>query len=118
MSHQSWYSVRSVFGSELTEEGRPRRAFEERVVLFRAASFEEALAKGEVEAKRYAADSTRCTMLDHLVAFHIHDEDLRDGDEVWSCIRDADVSDGDFLRRIYEGEYASLANVPSGRRDA
>jgi hypothetical protein len=70
MSHQSWYGVRSVFRSDRTEDGKPRRVFEERVVLVRAMSFEEALVKGETEAKRYAADSPGCAMLDHLVAFH------------------------------------------------
>jgi len=118
MADQSWYGVRSVFRSDRTEDGKPRRVFEERVVLFHATSFEEALAKGVAEAKRYAADSLHCTMLDHVVAFHIHGEELGDGDEVWSCMRDADVSDDDFLRRIYEGECASLTNVPLERRDA
>jgi len=118
MSHQSWYSVRSVFRSDRTEEGKPRRAFEERIVVFRATSFEEALAKAEAEAKRYAAGSPGCSTLDHVVAFHIHNEELRDGDEVWSCIRDADVSDEEFLSRIYGDECASLTNVRLERRDA
>ena len=88
----------------MTEDGKPRRAFEERVVLFRASSFDEALAKGEAEAKRYAEGWPHPKILDHIVACSIHDEDLREGDEVWSCIRDLDISDEEFLRRIYDGE--------------
>ena len=118
MAHQSWYSVRSIFRSDRTEDGKPCRTFEERVVLFRAASFEEALAKGEVEAKRYAADWPHPKVLDHIVALHIHDEELREGDEVWSCIRGLDIGDDEFIRRFYEGEYASLTNVSQERRDA
>ncbi|KAF0176899.1 MAG: Uncharacterized protein FD161_2843 [Limisphaerales bacterium] len=112
---QGWYSVRSVFRSDRTEDGQPRRSFEERVVLFRAASFEDALAKGEVEAKCYsahAADSPHYHMLDHLVAYYIHsDEVLCDGDEVWSCFRDMDTSDELFLKKIFEDENESLTNV-------
>ena len=118
MTHQSWYGVRSIFRSDRTEGDRPCRTFEERVVLFRASSFEEALAKGETEAQRYAADWPHPKVLDHVVAFHIHDEELREGDEVWSCIRALDASDKEFIRKFYEGEYASLTNVSQERRDA
>lgn len=111
MTKQAWYSVRSVFRSDTTEAGKPRRAFEERVVLFRATSFEEALAKGEAEAKGYAADALHGVMLDHVVAYHIHDDDLREGDEVWSCVRSVDTSDEQFLRQVYDGELESFANV-------
>jgi hypothetical protein len=115
MTHQAWYSVRSVFRSDTTEDGEPRRAFEERVVLFRATSFEEALAKGEAEARGYASDILRGVMLDHVVACHIHDDDLSEGDEVWSCVRDLDTSDEQFLRQVYAGELESFANVHSRR---
>lgn len=118
MTNQSWYGVHTTFRSERMEDGKLRRVFEERILLFRAASFEEALAKGDAEAKRYASESQGCTPLDHIVAFHIHDEELREGDEVWSCMREADVSDQEFLRRIYEDECASLTNVPLERRNA
>jgi len=114
---QSWYGIRSIFRSDRTEDGKPCRTFEERVVLFRAATFEEALAKGEAEAKRYAADWPHPRILDHIIAFHIHDDELREGDEVWSCIRRLDMPDEEFLRRFYEGEYSSLTNVPKERRN-
>jgi len=104
MPNSEWYSVRSIFRSELTEDGKPRRVFEERIVLFRAASFEEALAKGEAEAERYAKDWPHPKRLDYLVACAIHDEALQEGDEVWSCLRDLNISDEEYLRRIYEGE--------------
>jgi hypothetical protein len=117
-----WYSVRSVFRSDRNEDGQSRRSFEERVVLFRAASFEEALTKGKDEARRYGADavdSPHYHLLDHLVAYYIHsDEVLRDGDEVWSCIRDSDATDGQFLKKVFAGETESLTNIHSHRPNA
>jgi hypothetical protein len=101
---QDWYSVRSIFRSDLTEDGQPRRAFEERVVIFRAASLNEALAKGEAEAKRYASEWPLPKMLDHLVAFSLRTDDLNEGEEVWSTIRDLNLTDADYLQRIYPGE--------------
>jgi hypothetical protein len=118
MADQSWYGVRSIFRSDRTEDGKPCRTFEERVVLFRASTFEDALAKGKAEAQRYAADWPHPRVFEHIVAFHIHDDELREGDEVWSCIRRLDISDEEFAKRIYEGEYESFTNVSEERRDA
>ena len=104
MPTNDWYSVRSIVRSDITEDERPRRAFEERVVLFCAASFEEALVKGEEEAKRYCESWPHPNLIEHLVAFSIQEEELRDGNEVWSCIRYLDVTDEEFLSRVYDGE--------------
>ncbi len=118
MAKQSWYSVRSAFRVDLTHNGKARRAFEERVVLFRAASFDEALAKGEAETKRYAAFLQTGTLLDHIVAYHIHDDELVEGDEVWSCMRGLETTDEEFMRRIYEGEFVSVSNTSLQTTDA
>lgn len=112
MAYQSWFGVRSLFRSDRTDNGQPCRAFEERVVLFRAESFEEALAKGEAEAKEYAAGGSPTKVLDHIVAFSIHDDEIGEGVEVWSCIRGLDISDEEFVRRFYEGEYSRQTDMP------
>jgi hypothetical protein len=114
MADQYWFSVRSVFRSDTIKDGKPRRFFEERVVLFRAGSPEEALAKGEAEAKRCAADLPG-VLLNHLVADELPGDDPREGDEVWSCVRDLDVSDDQFLRQVYQGEIESFTNIHSNR---
>jgi hypothetical protein len=112
----SWYSVRSIFRSDMIEDGKPRRTFEERVVLFRAASFDEALAKGEAEARHYAADWPHPKVFERIVAFHVHDDELREGDEVWSCIRDSEETDEEFEQRVYKGERFSFTNAPQEKR--
>ena len=84
-------------------------------MLFSAASFEDALAKGEAEAKRYIAifdAPMRCQVLNHLVAYYIHSaEPLRDGDEVWSCVRELETTDDQFLKKVFEDETESFTNV-------
>lgn len=108
MEEQQWYSVRSVFRSDRIEDGKPVRTFEERVVVFRAASSEEALAKGRAEAQRYAERETHPTLLDYIVAFGTWEEELREGEEVWCCLRETDISDEEFLHRVYENERLGL----------
>jgi hypothetical protein len=102
--------VRSIFRSDRTEDGQPRRAFEERMVVFRAANFAEALAKGEAEAALYAKEWPYPKVLSHLVAFSLQTDDLREGEEVWSTIRDLDLTDADYLQRIYAREGSQKNN--------
>jgi hypothetical protein len=104
MQEQQWYSVRSVFRSDRVVDGRPERLFEERVVVFRASNSEEALSKGTAEAQRHSATETHPTMLDHIVAFALWEEELCEGEEVWSCLRQSGDSDKQFLDRVYAGE--------------
>jgi len=109
-SNQDWYSVRSIFRSDRTEDGKPRRAFEERMVVFRASSHDEALAKGEAEAKSYASEWPLPKMLDHLVAFSLQTDALHEGEKVWSTIRELDLTDADYLQQIYIGEGSQQGN--------
>lgn len=58
-------------------------------------------------------------MLDHLVAYYIHSDDvLCDGDEVWSCVRDLNATDDQFLKKVFGGEIESLTNVHRQKPDA
>jgi hypothetical protein len=108
---QRWYSVRSIFRLDRTVDGKAECLFEERVVVFRAASSEEALAKGRAEAQRYAEGETHPKMLDHIVAFDLYEEELCEGEEVWSCLRRSDESDEQFLDRVYAGEMLGLRHA-------
>ncbi len=95
-------------------DGKPERLFEERVVIFRASSTEEALTKGRSEAQRYAEGETHPIMLDHMVAFSLMEEELREGEEVWSCLRQSEDSDEQFLNRVYEKEMLGLRHAEPG----
>lgn len=108
---QQWYSVRSIFKLPASTDGQRPPLFEERVVIFRATTPEEALAKARAEAKRYSEGETRPRMLDHMVVFSLWGEDLREGEEVWSCLRQLNVSDEEFLERVYEGEQLGLRHL-------
>jgi len=108
---QPWFSVRSIFKLPASPDGQRPPLFEERVVIFRAASPEQALEKGQAEAKRYSEGETQPRMLAHIVVFSIWEEELAEGEEVWSCLRRIQISDEEFLDRIYEGEQIGLRHL-------
>ncbi|EEF60871.1 hypothetical protein Cflav_PD4040 [Pedosphaera parvula Ellin514] len=97
-------------------DGKPGRLFEERVVIFLASSHEEALAKGQAEAKQYAESwqERQPKLLAHMVAFSMMEPELREGEEVWSCLRELEISDEGFLDLVYAGEMLGLRHLEKG----
>lgn len=111
-SDGSWFAVRCVFRSpEAEAEGAT--AYEERITLWWAASFEDAIDRAETEAASYAAETPGCEYLDLAQAFQLGVEGaVGDGDEVFSLIRDSDLDPDAYLDRFfddgeeYQGEVA------------
>jgi hypothetical protein len=91
-SRPSWYSVRSVFGHD-------GGVFEERVTLWRATSFEEALELAEAEAIQYA-DTEFAEFAGILQAFEIGEQPTH-GTEIFSLQRDSELELDDYIDRFF-----------------
>lgn len=102
MGHEpkAWYSARTFY-RWLTWEGRP---FEERVVLFRARSLDEAVELAERESAEYAREGD-LEVLDMVQAYRISedDEELGVGTEVFSKLHALDLPARAFLDRYDSG---------------
>jgi hypothetical protein len=102
--HRRWFAVRTLYRTKAL--GKPRVAsphydpdstnLEERVVLFRARSTEDALKQGRAEGLRYASSvemvnaygqNLRTKLLDRCESFELFDERVRSGMEVYSSTR-------------------------------
>lgn len=109
----TWYTVKSLYRMEVLPTGasEPRlSSFEERVVLIRASSFDEAMAKAEAEARTYQEEGAwtnkrgervRTRFLGAVSAFAMAD-DVSDGVELHSSILfvDPSVSDDQIVERM------------------
>lgn len=118
----TWYAVKSLYRTDVTppKAEAPRlSSFEERIVLLRAESFDEALSKGEADARQYAdgngwlnsaGENVRTRYLEGLDAFSLSDE-ATEGEEVYSKILfvDPDTTDEQLVNRGlgHEGEQRS-----------
>jgi hypothetical protein len=98
----NWYAVRCLFrfgyGPEETEAG-----YEERITLWRAASFDEAIARAEAEAQSYAAglDDDPGAITDLVQAYHLFDEP-GDGAEIFSLIRMSDLDTNAYINTFFD----------------
>ena len=105
-NESEWYGVRGLFRWYFTESGETARV-EERVVLFRAVSFDQALDLAEAEAVTYCSDAVsdtanyRIESMKWWNAYRIGDENMESGQEVYSRLMDTSLSSASFLKRYY-----------------
>lgn len=91
-----WFSARTVYEHDKPGDG----LFEERIVLLRAADFEEAMARAEAEAKSYA-EAVSGTFSGYVSVFELSEEQIGDGAEVFSLMRDSDLPADQYIDRFY-----------------
>ena len=105
--HDRWYAVRSLFRTEPSANFSPpgiddgESAFEERITLWQASSFEEALDKAEAEAIEYAEFIGATYLSDFGQAYHLADAPPRDGAEVFSLIRYSALPPKPYVDRFF-----------------
>ena len=92
-----WYAVRSLFRFP-SEEGD---SYEERITLWTAGSFDEALTKAETEAAEYAEFAGAAHLADFAQAYHLADAPPREGAEVFSLIRDSALPPKAYVDRFF-----------------
>ncbi|WP_034519788.1 DUF4288 domain-containing protein [Actinomadura rifamycini] len=98
MDRAGWYGVRCVFRWRHQDDA----LYEENVTVWRAASFDEAIAKAEAQAREYA-EGADGRYLDFAQAYYIGAEDaLAEGAEVFSLMRASDLGAGDYLTRYFD----------------
>ncbi len=90
-----WYGVRCVF-----RWTRPS-TYEERVTLWEAESLDDAIAKAESEAQRYAS-RLNSEFLDIAQAYWIGADRPSAGSEVFSLMRDSTLDADDYLDAFYD----------------
>lgn len=107
---RSWYTAKCIFRHH--NQVKISAIYEERIVLFKATSFEEARDLADVEAEDYVSSSDRgvsCT--DYMNVFHLFDNRVKSGMEIYSLMRTSDLSEDDFLKHYFNIEVESVKKM-------
>ena len=89
-----WYGVRCFF------HWTDYDCYEERVTVWKATSFDEAIEKAEREAARYASEGSGFVYLEIAQAYHMVDR-LREGAEVYSLLRESNLEPDEYIDRFF-----------------
>ena len=74
--------------------------YEERVILIRASTVEDAMRKGETEAKGYAREGIE--YLGFMDLYHLATDGVGDLSEVYSLMRSSNLSPTEYLDHFYD----------------
>jgi hypothetical protein len=101
MNDEPWYGAKCIFlhADLKSEDGH---LYEERIVLLKAESEDEAIDRAENEAKEYAQNLEGCSYLGYVNVFHVYDESIGDGTEVFSLMRTSKLSKKKYLDRFFD----------------
>jgi hypothetical protein len=92
---EGWYSVRCFFRLRWAD------SFEERITLWWATSFDAAIASAEDEAREFA-ETCELEYLSLAQAYYIGPDELTDGVEMFSLIRDSELPAKEYLSRFFD----------------
>ncbi len=97
------YSIRSVIRWPRIENQQKPFVYEERITLWNAATFEEAIDLAETDAKAYA-QSKGFECLDLFQSYWLFNslEGLPQGREVYSLIRESDLDPSSYLDAFFD----------------
>jgi hypothetical protein len=90
-----WFGVRCFF------QWRQQSCFEERITVWKAANYEEAIRKAEFEAIEYA-EANKLIYLGLAQGFWIFGDSITEGTEVFSLVRETELGIEDYLETFYD----------------
>ncbi|RPI20298.1 MAG: hypothetical protein EHM61_27340 [Acidobacteria bacterium] len=95
----SWYAVRAVYSHGRDPNGAV--VYEERILMFRSGSVEEAFGMAEAEAAQYLKLNPTFRKIGEVAAFVLGEVDDLHGAEVWSTLGTSSLPPEEFFRHRY-----------------
>ena len=102
MNNDPWYSAKCIFYHQGLKDESGNPIYEERIVLLRADSFEQAIELAEEDAEQYAADLEDCIYSGFVDVYHLYDGEVGHGSEVYSLMRSSSLGIEDYLSTFYD----------------
>jgi hypothetical protein len=102
--NEPWFSVRCVFRHKKRADMTKYNLYEERITLWRADSFDKAIEYAEKEAVEYAMDS-ECEYIGLAQAYHLYDDTIGNGSEIFSLMREHNYTPKKYLDRYFDTDY-------------
>jgi hypothetical protein len=102
MSNLKWYGAKTIYKSYFLDDDTLKTIFEERVVLLRATDFDHAIAQAETEAAEYCRCLDDTEYLGYVNVYQIADATVGQGTEVYSLMRESDLSEENYLDHFYD----------------
>jgi len=102
-STRKWYAIKCIFEVPAREE-LGKHLYEERVLLWKAESFEEAFEFAKKEAKEYEKEAEGISFIGRSDAYEIDHDIIGHGSELWSHQRGSNFEPHNYVRTFIDTE--------------
>lgn len=99
MGKRVWYTAKGIFRHEPSAENA-KPWYEERIVLIKADSEEDAIKQAAQEARKYSK-AAECQLVEIVEAWEIHDDKLIHGTEIFSSKNISTLGPSEYLEQFY-----------------
>ena len=96
-----WYGIKCLVEHSGLSGEPGLLVYEERIVIFRASGFDQAIERAEREVADYA-QRNGARYIGYCNAYKIDAPAIEDGTEVYSLMREVPLSPGEFITRYYD----------------
>ena len=93
---KEWYSVRCIFHHPELNKEEGKSLYEERILLWKAETLEQAIDMAEAEAEEYEK-LANCTYCGLAQGYYTYIDSPKSGSEVFSLMRENELSPGEYL---------------------
>lgn len=83
--------------------------YEERFTIWKTTSSDKAIELAEKEAAEYAAD-TECEYIGLAQSYHLYDDTIENGSEIFSLMREHNYTPKKYLDRYFDTNYERQQN--------
>jgi hypothetical protein len=102
MEEKEWYGAKTLYQVQSNTVESPNKLYEERVVILKASSLDDAIDEAEKEARQYASDGSGITFLGYVNVFKLVSEKIKDKTEVFSLMRESRLRANKYIDRYFD----------------
>jgi hypothetical protein len=99
MSDKEWYAARTIYSHSGDSVDN---LYEERIIVLKASSFDEAISEAEKEANEYADPESGTIYLEFVNVFKLYEKDIEHRTEVYSLMRESNLKPKNYLDTFFD----------------
>ncbi len=104
MKRKEWYGAKTIYlvNTDSPGKNKSQKLYEERIIVLKARSFDDAIQKAEEEALVYADEASGFKYLGYVNVFKLYNGEIEDKTEVFSLMRTSKLNSKKYIDKHFD----------------